>query len=216
MTTKVLIFEGDKHFLSVLSQILNTDLSLEIVGKFGDTSHCVEKAMQCKADIILFDIGMKGGGINMIKLLNSELPYVQILIQTNIVEEIMIIDSIKAGAAGYLKKADLKSTLIESIRVLRSGGAPMSSEISRKVLDIIYRSPDLKSMRPKPPHAYHLTVKEKEVLKHIIDGLSHKMIAADMNIRYDTVRNHVKKIYEKLKVASLTEVVAKAIYEQII
>jgi DNA-binding NarL/FixJ family response regulator len=214
--TKIIIFEEDKHFLSTISRTLRTDPTLEIVGEFCDASDCVEKALQSNADIVLFDIGIKGGGINVITSLNSELPHVQILVQTSMDDEMMIIQCFKAGAAGYLKKTDLTSTLIQGIWELRTGGAPMSSEISRKVLNIIYRSPDLKSMRLKPEHSYNLTAKEKEVLSNIVNGLSHKMIAADMRIGYDTVRSHVKKIYEKLKVASLTEVVAKAIYEQIV
>ncbi|MDT3402344.1 response regulator transcription factor [Mucilaginibacter terrae] len=216
MKTKIIIFEQDKSFLSTISQILKTDPTLEVVGEFPEAAGCLEKVIRYNADIVLLDIETKGTGIDMITALNSELPHVQILVQTSADDEMMIVQCIKAGAAGYLRKADLTSKLITSISELRNGGAPISSEISRKVLNIIYRSPDLKSMQPQPENCYNLTAKEKEVLSNIVNGLSHKMIAADMRIRYDTVRNHVKKIYEKLNVASLTEVVAKAIYQEIV
>lgn len=96
---------------------------------------------------------------------------------------------------------------------MQAGGAPMTPWVARKVLNMSYTS---KEYRRQPAMEYNLTAKEKEVLTCIVNGLSYKMIAADLNISYETVRSHVKKIYEKLKVASLTEVVAKAINQQIV
>ena len=113
--------------------------------------------------------------------------------------------AIKAGALGYiLKNADPKN-LLYAISEVFHGGAPMTSGIARKVLHQFH---DLVSEEKED---FHLSVREAQVLGLLVEGHSYKMIAAKLHITYDTVRAHMKKIYEKLHVASMTEAVAKAI-----
>jgi DNA-binding NarL/FixJ family response regulator len=134
--------------------------------------------------------------------------------QTVFEDDDRVFDSICAGASGYILKNFLNTKLVDSINELQYGGSPMSPSIARKVLNKMQSVSAI--IKPEETPDYHLTAREKEVLSCLVNGLSYKMIGADLNISYETVRSHVKKIYEKLHVASLTEVVAKAIHQRIV
>ena len=134
--------------------------------------------------------------------------------QTVFEDDDRVFDSICAGASGYILKNHLNTKLVESIMELQYGGSPMSPSIARKVLGKLQQIPQ--HILPEETPDYRLTPREKEVLSCIVNGLSYKMIADQLNISYETVRSHVKKIYEKLHVASLTEAVAKAINQRIV
>jgi DNA-binding NarL/FixJ family response regulator len=153
-------------------------------------------------------------GIEAIKILCKEVPHVQILIQTVFEDDDRVFDSICAGASGYILKNHLNTRLLDAIQELQTGGSPMSPSIARRVLNLLQKSV---VQKPEPNNdSYNLTAREKEVLTCIVNGLSYKMIASELNISYETVRSHVKKIYEKLHVASLTEAVALAINQRIV
>ena len=134
--------------------------------------------------------------------------------QTVFEDDDRVFDSICAGASGYILKNYLNTKLIEAIMELQYGGSPMSPSVARKVLNKMQQIPQ--HVRPEESPDYQLTPREKEVLTCLVNGQSYKMIAADLHISYETVRSHVKKIYEKLHVASLTEVVAKAINQRLV
>jgi len=214
MSIRIAIFDDNRNIRNSIAMLLNTELNFEIVGNFSDAHDCVSKVLSCKPDVVLMDIEMPGvNGIEAVRLLKKEVPHVSILIQTVFEDEDRIFDSLKAGASGYILKTCLNQSLRNSIYEVQSGGSPMTPWIARKVLNMIYTSKDTPRQATTE---YNLTAKEKEVLTCIVNGLSYKMIAADLNISYETVRSHVKKIYEKLQVASLTEVVAKAINQNIV
>ncbi|GGH72428.1 DNA-binding NarL/FixJ family response regulator [Filimonas zeae] len=213
MSIKVVIFDDNKNIRNSIIMLLNTDPEFELVGTFTDAENCVEDVLACNPDVVLMDIEMPGvNGIEAVRKLRKEVPHISVIIQTVFEDEDRIFDSLKAGASGYILKSCLKD-LGNAIRETVAGGSPMTPWVARKVLNMIYTS---KETKREPAPQYNLTVKEKEVLTHIVNGLSYKMIAAEMTISYETVRSHVKKIYEKLHVASLTEVVAKAINQQIV
>jgi DNA-binding NarL/FixJ family response regulator len=216
MSIRIAIFDDNKNIRNSISLLLSTDLSFEVVGVYRDAEDCVKKVTDCKAEVVLMDIEMPGiNGIEAVRQIKASLPHVMILIQTVFEDEDRIFDSIRAGASGYILKSFLTQTLTSAIKELQSGGAPMTPLIARKVLYSIFQHPD-ESGGQQGAVDYHLTGKEKEVLACIVNGLSYKMIAAELNISYETVRSHMKKIYEKLHVASLTEVVAKAIKQKIV
>ena len=121
-----------------------------------------------------------------------------------------VFTAIKAGAAGYILKNAEPGDLVEAIVEVHKGGAPMTAGIARKVLH------HFQNILPEEKPEYNLSVREKEVLALLVQGFWYKMIAAKLDITYDTVRSHMKKIYEKLHVASMTEAVAKAINQNII
>ncbi len=213
MTTRIAIFDDNKNIRNSIMMLINTDVEFQVIGVFNDARNCVQKVLDCKPDVVLMDIQMPGiNGIEAIRMLKKEVPHVQILIQTVFEDDENIFNSILAGASGYILKSHLNKRLLDNIKELQYGGSPMSPSIARKVLNMMQSGTRKRSSSAE----YNLTAREKEVLTCIVDGLSYKMIGAQLNISYETVRSHVKKIYEKLHVGSLTEVVAKAINQNIV
>ncbi|RZM22762.1 MAG: response regulator transcription factor [Pedobacter sp.] len=215
MSIRIAIFDDNKNIRDSIIMLLTTDPMFEVVGSFENAMDCIEQVRISRPDIVLMDIEMPGlNGIEAIRILMVEFPLVQVLIQTVFEDDERIFDAISNGASGYILKNRLNSSLIDSLKDLRTGGAPMSPSIARKVLTKLQY--DYRNKRPVTSEEYNLTAREKEVLTAIVNGLSHKMIGYELNISYETVRSHIKKIYEKLHVASLTEVVAKAIHHNIV
>ena len=215
MSLRIAIFDDNKNIRESISLLLATVPQFEVVGSFCHVLDCVEDVKECKPDVVLMDIEMPGmTGIEAVMKIKKEFPQIQVLMQTVFEDDDRVFDSICAGASGYILKNFLNTKLVDSINELQFGGSPMSPSIARKVLNKMQSYP----LQYKPEEApdYHLTAREKEVLSCLVNGLSYKMIGAELNISYETVRSHVKKIYEKLHVASLTEVVAKAINQRIV
>lgn len=216
MSIRIAIFDDNKNLRNSIILLLNTDPSFEVVGTFSDARHCVNNVLLSRPDVILMDIEMPGiNGIEAVKLLSKEFPHIQILIQTVFEDDERVFDSICAGASGYMLKNQLNSSLMDAIKELQTGGSPMSPSIARRVLRLL-QTAERKRRQMQPAVDYNLTAREKEVLCAVVKGLSYKMIANELSISYETVRSHIKKIYEKLHVASLTEVVAKAINQNIV
>ena len=213
MSIRVAIFDGKQDIRDSLVLLLEKDAQIEVVGVFSNVDQCVRDVLSCKPDIVLMDIEMPDNtGIAAVKEIRRAVPAVQILIQTSFEDDDRIYLAIVAGACGYLLKSQLRQSLLSALRELRSGGAPMSPPIARRVLNLL-RKPRFPG---GPVEEYDLTRREKEVLACIVKGLSYKMICYELKISYETVRSHMKSIYGKLNVASLTEVVAKAIYQNIV
>lgn len=215
MSLRIAIFDDNKNIRESITLLLKTVPQLEVVGSFSHVLDCVDDIKECNPDIVLMDIEMPGmTGIEAVKAIKKELPHVQVLMQTVFEDDDRVFDSICAGASGYILKTHLNTRLIESIQEIQFGGSPMSPTIARKVLGKLQQIPQ--HVVPEKAPDYQLTPREKEVLTCLVNGLSYKMIGGELNISYETVRSHVKKIYEKLHVASLTEVVAKAINQRIV
>jgi DNA-binding NarL/FixJ family response regulator len=214
MNMRIAIFEYNKSILNDMMLLLNNDPAFEIAGTFSNMKDCVEHVITSRPYLILMDIENPGmDGIEVIKLLKNEFPHIQILIQTAFEDDKHIFDSICAGVSGYILKKHLNKALITAIKELQKGGSPMSPSIARRVMVMVqenYRS------KHQSSDQYKLTHREKEVLTCLVNGLSYKMIALDLCIAYDTVRSHVKNIYEKLQVGSLTELICKALKENIV
>jgi len=214
MSLRITIFDDNKNIRESISLLLSTEPSFEVVGSYSHVLDCIDDVIESRPDIVLMDIEMPGmTGIEAVHLIKKEFPQVQILMQTIFEDDDRVFDSICAGASGYILKNHLNTKLVDAIKELQFGGTPMSSSIAKKVWNKLQQTPPSK---PANIPDYQLTAREKEVLGCIVRGLSYKMIGAELSISYETVRSHVKKIYEKLHVASLTEVVAKAINQKIV
>jgi len=215
MTLRIAIFDDNKNIRESISMLLNTEKDFEMVGSFSNVLDCIADVKACKPDIVLMDIEMPGmTGIEAVKILKKEYPQLLILMQTVFEDDDRVFDSICAGASGYILKNYLNTRLIDSIKELQFGGSPMSPSIARKVLTKMQMLPP--SSEIQNTNDYNLTKREKEVLACVVNGLSYKMIADHLFISYETVRTHIKKIYEKLHVASISEVVSKAIHQRIV
>jgi DNA-binding NarL/FixJ family response regulator len=215
MSLRIAIFDDNKNIRESISLLLATVPQFEVVGSFCHVLDCIDDVRDSKPDIVLMDIEMPGmTGIEAVTKIKKEFPHIQVLMQTVFEDDDRVFDSICAGASGYILKNFLNTKLVDSINELQYGGSPMSPSIARKVLNKMQSVSAI--IKPEETPDYRLTTREKEVLSCLVNGLSYKMIASDLNISYETVRSHVKKIYEKLHVASLTEVVAKAINQRIV
>jgi DNA-binding NarL/FixJ family response regulator len=215
MSLRIAIFDDNKNIRESIALLLNMEDDMEVVGSYSHVLDCGDHIKECKPDIVLMDIEMPGmSGIEAVRALRKEFPQLLILMQTVFEDEDNVFESVCAGASGYILKSFINSRLVDSIRELQFGGSPMSPAIARKVLSKMQQVSG-HVLPPKTPD-YNLTKREKEVLSCMVTGLSYKMIADKLQISYETVRSHVKKIYEKLHVASLTEMVAKAIQQRIV
>ena len=181
-------------------------------GAFENGNLLLENIALAKPDIVLMDIGMPGiDGIEATRILRDQHPTLKILMQTVFEEDEKVFDSIRAGASGYILKNVTSSRILECIRETYEGGAPMSPSIARKVIRMIAVQP-----ATAQSHQFNLSEREKEILSHLVDGRSYRMISEICFISIDTVRSHIRNIYEKLHVHSKVDAVKKAINNRIV
>ena len=161
--------------------------------------------------LILLDIDMPGtNGLEGLKIIRSVNTDVKVLMLTVFDDNKNVFEAIRNGANGYILKKTPPAKLLEYISEAASGGAPMTASIATQVLKMFSQVNDPKG------GDYNLSDREKEVLHLLVEGYSYKMIASKMFIAIDTVRSHIKKIYEKLHVNSKSEAVAKAFKDRLV
>jgi DNA-binding NarL/FixJ family response regulator len=161
--------------------------------------------------LLLMDIDMPGmNGIEAVAMVKKDYPSVDVVMFTVFEDDEKIFRSVMAGASGYLLKKMPPSKILESLDDLVMGGAPMTGSIAARVLDMF------RKQTRKQASVFNLSDRELEILNSLTDGKSYKIIAAERFISIETVRSHVKNIYEKLHVHSKAEAVAKAFREKLI
>lgn len=212
MIIKVTIFE-DNHSLRVgLYQLINGSDGFQCVGAFEDCSNLLKNISDTKPDVVLMDIGMPGiNGIEAVKILREKYPELKVLMQTIFEENKKIFQSILAGASGYILKNTSPSRILDFIKETYEGGAPMSPSVATKVLKMFAQQSSNSN-----EHGFKLSEREKEILSCLVKGMSYKLIADACFISIDTVRGHIRNIYEELHVHSKGEAVAKAIKNNIV
>lgn len=207
---KLNIYEDDEDLRGGLSDYLSSTGDFEVVCSLGNCDTIVEDLREANVDVILMDIGMPGiGGIEGVRLAKAALPSVNILMFTVFDDDEKIFDAICAGADGYLLKQTTPQKIIEALKDVCSGGAPVTSSIAKKILKSFPK-------KVREDSKDSLTVKEREILLHLVNGKSYKEIASNSNISIETVRTHIKRMYSKLHVHSMSQAVAKAIQQRIV
>jgi DNA-binding NarL/FixJ family response regulator len=208
MSLSVLIFEDNPLLRESISNLIALKEDLHLTGSFENVMSAKAQVIELKPDLILMDIDMPGmTGIAAVKQIRTFNATVPIIMLTVFDDNIHVLEAIQAGASGYLLKKHLSTKLFDAIDEVLSGGAPMSPSIARLVIS---------SMQKTSINPYQLTPREKEILTSLSQGNSYKIIASQAEISLDTVRTHIKKIYEKLQVHSQTEAVSKAIHERLV
>jgi DNA-binding NarL/FixJ family response regulator len=206
---KILLYEDNDLLRESISSMVLLKEGMELLRAFAHANEVEKQVRIFKPDLILMDIEMPGrSGIEATKLVKKFLPETFVLILTVFDDSENVLNAIKAGASGYLLKKYIASRLFSAVEEIMEGGAPMSPAVAKLVIQ---------SMQ-KPQHTvdYGLTDREKDVLVSLSKGNSFKLIAADCKISIDTVRTHIKHIYEKLQVHCQTEAVSKAINEGLV
>lgn len=212
MEIRVAIFEDNKLFRDAMKAILNGTLGYSCCGAFEDGFRLTENIAHSRPDVVLMDIEMPGmNGIEATRALRTQFPKIRVLIQTVFNESDKIFHAMCAGASGYILKNDPANKYLEAISEVYNGGSPMSSTVAKQVLGF-FSNQNVIMVAPSNED-FKLTNREKELLGLMIEGDNFKMIAEKTFISYDTVRTHVRNIYQKLHVASRNEAVMKAIQQ---
>jgi len=212
MTIKVTIFEDNNSLRQSLYHLINGSDGFKCVGTFEDCLDLFKNIEDTKPDVVLMDIELPGiNGIEGVRMLREKYPDLKILMQTIFEDNEKIFNSILAGASGYILKNTSPSRFLDFIKETYEGGAPMSPSVATKVLKMMAeQSPSKKT------ETFNLSEREKEILSCLVKGMSYKLIADACFISIDTVRGHIRNIYEKLHVHSKGEAVAKAIKSNIV
>ena len=207
---KVTIFDDNDSLRDSVAMLLKESEDFSLAGAYSSCLDVTDNIRQTRPDVVIMDIDLPGvNGIEAVKLIRKNFPTVQVLMLTVFDDDEKVFAAIRAGAGGYILKNAEPQNLLHAIMEVYNGGSPMTPGIARKVLQ------EFQSLLPEEKMDYHLSQRERQVLALLVEGHSYKMIAGKLNITYDTVRAHMKKIYEKLHVASMTEAVAKAINQKL-
>lgn len=208
MSTTISIVEDDAAMRGGFAKIINRAPRFRCIAEYGSAEAAIEGIPANPSDIVLMDINLPGlSGVDCVRKLKPLLPAVDFVMLTMFGDRDRIFDALRAGAVGYLLKSDTSVVLIDAIREVKGGGSPMSPEIARQVTQYFRNLPS----ESKPANAALETLREREreILKLLTSGLHYKEIGTSLNISIDTVRSHIRNIYEKLQVHSRAEASAK-------
>ncbi|MBL7726195.1 MAG: response regulator transcription factor [Dinghuibacter sp.] len=189
--------------------LINGSPGYTVCARYETGNASLDELARIAPDVVLMDIELPGrSGIELTAAIKQKIPHTGILMQTVFDDDNRVFDSLCAGASGYLLKNTSPARILEAIREVYEGGAPMSPAIASKVVHSFHKKNDAGTTG--------LTEREMAVLHHLVQGKSYKMIAAAMNISYGTVHSHMKNIYAKLHVNSMSEAVARALRDRMV
>jgi len=204
MPIKVSIVEDDAEVRQSLAILLNGSEGYACVSAHRSAEEAVVEIPRCLPDVVLMDINLpRQSGVECVRQLKAQLPQLQFLMLTMYEDADLIFSSLTAGASGYLLKRTSPAKLLEAIEEVHRGGAPMSSKIARIVVQ------HFQNRKGPAPETNTLSPREREVLDLLAKGHRYKEIAELLSISFDTVRAHLRNIYDKLQVRSRTEAVVK-------
>jgi len=208
---RVAIIEDDRYTREGLAALINGTPGYRCVGTYRSVEEALRLIGREVPDILLLDIHLPGmPGSEGVSVLKEQYPSVQILMLTIYAEEEMVFESLCNGACGYLLKKTPPARLLQAIREVHQGGAPMSPEIARKVVTLFQKT------GPPEKLDHRLTPQEIRLLELLAKGSSYQAAADRLNITINTVRKYIRSIYDKLHVHSKSEAVSKALRTRII
>jgi DNA-binding NarL/FixJ family response regulator len=205
---RVALVEDQSVTREGLSLLIGGSPGFEMCGEYGSMEEAFPGIRSSPPDVLLADIGLPVmSGIEGVRRIHEQWPELPILMLTVQGDSDSVFESVCAGACGYLLKETPPERLIESIRELHSGGAPMSPGIARKVVAMFQK------IAPPKQEDLQLSTRQLEILGMLAEGHSYKTCADSLDVGIDTVRSHVRRIYERLHVHSRSEAVWKALHE---
>ena len=207
----VAVVEDHDDLRNSLAMLLKSMPGYSCVGPYQSCEDLLGELESAGPDVVLMDIGLPGiNGIEGVKRVKARRPDTKILMLTIYEDDAHLFEAICAGADGYLLKRFTPIELFQAIEQVTTGGVPMTPTIAQQVIRMF------RGFAPKPRETGGLTPRETELLASLADGLDYKQIAERHFISVDTVRNHIRHIYEKLHVHSKSEAVAKALKQRIV
>jgi DNA-binding NarL/FixJ family response regulator len=202
--TQIAVVEDTAGIRQHLERVINAAPGLRCVGACADAEDALQRLPALRPQVVLMDISLPGiSGIECARRLKQVLPETQILMVTVHNDSDRVFQALAAGASGYLLKRSTGPELCQAIRDVLQGGGPMSGEIARKVIETFHKPV------PADSEMAQVSPRELEILELVSQGFANKEIADRLSISYDTVRTHLKRIYEKLHVRCRAEAVAK-------
>jgi DNA-binding NarL/FixJ family response regulator len=208
---RVMLIEDQRDVREGLAVLINGSPGFRCVGAFRTMEEALRVMGNEPPDVVLTDIGLPGmSGVEGTKVLKERHPDLPVVALTVYDDDEDVFDALCAGASGYLLKNTPPARLLESLKEVASGGAPMSPEVARRVINLF------REFRPPERASYRLTQQESGLLKLIIDGHSYKTAAVELGISVSTISFHLQNIYNKLQVHSKSEAVAKALRERLV
>ncbi|HTV41751.1 MAG TPA: response regulator transcription factor [Candidatus Sulfotelmatobacter sp.] len=204
MLITVAIVEDDHRVRESLSVLINGTENIRCISAHSSGEEALEDIIYKKPDVVLMDINLPGmSGIDCVRKLKAASPKTQILMLTMYEDDEKVFQSLVAGASGYLVKRTSPSELLNAIQEVHSGASPMSGKVARTVVEYFHKQ------QSTAPHQESLSRREEEILRLLAKGYRYKEIADALAISFETVRSHLKNIYDKLHVRSRTEAVVK-------
>ena len=202
----VAIVEDEDDVREALGVLINGSEGFRCVQRYPSAEKALPAMLRNKPDVVLMDINLPGmSGIECIRQLKAHQPALPIMVLTVYDDDDKIFESLRAGASGYLLKKTPPAKLLEAILELHGGGSPMSAGTARRVVQ------SFQSMGPSTKETENLSNREHEILFYLAKGYQYKEIADAMFISFETVRTHLRNIYQKLHVRSRSEAVLKVL-----
>ena len=202
-TITVCIVEDLDEVRNGLAAIINMTEGFKVLQSFGTAEDALLQLNNLKPDIVIMDINLPGmSGIECIRQAREKNPAIQFMMFTIYENSDVVFQALEAGATGYLLKNSTPTKIIDSLRELHLGGSPMNAEIAKKLVERFQKTPFSKN-------EYHLTPKEQQVLDLMAKGYLYKEIADELNNTVNTIKQHIRNIYEKLHVQNKAEAINK-------
>lgn len=209
MSIRVALVEDDQRVRGSLAMLVGGSPGFELIGSYSDAESAIESLPKTAPDVVIMDVQLpKLSGIECVRQIKPQLPRTQIIILTIYQDEECVFDALRAGAVGFLRKDTPPAEILEAIRDAHQGGSPMSSGIARMVVAQFHAN-DSKARPESRPAAVHLSPREQEILQLLVKGYRYKEVAETFTCSINTVREHLRRIYEKLHVTSSREAVAQ-------
>lgn len=204
MRIKVSIVEDDQQICEGMAFLINSSETAQCISVHRSAEDALKQLPLQQPDVILMDINLPNmSGIECTRKIKALLPRAQVLMLTMYEDSEQVFNSIMAGASGYLVKRTPPAKILEAIQEISSGASPMSGRIARMMVE------HFRNVKRAAPELENLSKREQEVLELLAKGYRYKEIADALSVGFDTVRSHLRSIYDKLHVHSRTEAVAK-------
>lgn len=202
---RIAVIDDDRIVCDGMRMLVGGASGYACTGTYGSVEEALER-MRVSPDVLLLDVHLPGiDGDEGVLRLRAKFPGIVIVMMTAIADDGPVFRSICNGACGYVLKKTPPAKLLEAIREAKCGGVPMSPEIARKVVDLF------RKVAPPAREDHGLTPQELRLLSLLVQGHSYKTAARELTISINTIRNHIRSIYEKLQVHSKSEAVGKAL-----
>jgi DNA-binding NarL/FixJ family response regulator len=208
MPINVSLVEDDRRIRESLAILINGGEKIRCISAHPTAEDALSQIVLKQPDVVLMDINLpKMSGIECVRELKARMPKLQVLMLTMYEDDEQVFQSLMAGASGYLVKRTSPAEILEAIEEVYSGASPMSGKIARTVVEYFQKQ------RAASPAQEQLSGREREILDLLVKGYRYKEIAGALSIGFETVRSHLKNIYDKLHVHSRTEAVVKYLHK---